>query len=52
MATAERLKGNPTAALEYIDLATPFIIDSFGAESHFDTTYVPGLTRIAGKKLI
>jgi tetratricopeptide (TPR) repeat protein len=40
MATAERLKGNPTSALDYVELATPYILDSFGADSHFDTTYV------------
>lgn len=40
MATAERLKGNPEAALEYVELATPYILDSFGAETHFDITYV------------
>lgn len=40
MATAERLKGNPEVALEYVELATPYILDSFGAETHFDITYV------------
>ena len=40
MATAERLKGSPEAALEYVELATPYILDSFGAETHFDVTYV------------
>lgn len=36
MATAERLKGNPEAALNYVELATPYILDSFGADTHFD----------------
>ncbi|KAJ5710116.1 hypothetical protein N7493_009708 [Penicillium malachiteum] len=40
MSTAERLKGKPEAALEYVELATPYILDSFGAETHFDVTQI------------
>ncbi|KAJ5736937.1 uncharacterized protein N7483_002062 [Penicillium malachiteum] len=40
MSTAERLKGNLEAALEYVELATPYILDSFGAETHFDVTQI------------
>ena len=49
MATAERLKGNLDAALEYVELATPYILDSFGAETHFDITYVTILNLLFGK---
>ena len=49
MATAERLKGNLDAALEYVDLATPYILDSFGAETHFDITYVTILNFLFGR---
>jgi tetratricopeptide (TPR) repeat protein len=52
MATAERLKGNPDAALEYVELATPYILDSFGAGTHFDTTYVLFLILVLEERLM